>query len=725
MRKLRFMQCRVHALNYENPQSYKISDILGMVNEDYLEFICRRTEQAIGQKTLTGGSVSRDQGMIRNILADEDQFHHRFNSLSEEAKGFYYALYYNGRVWDSGKEPHNTSRSKLKAEVRECMDKLIVFGLPSHENPEIFIIPVDYAVIDNFRPDSKKMLPLIDLLKSYPVALINRIAREYDLKTASSKLSVTIETGSTILKNLERTLENLSPTENRIMDYLMENEGISNFSLLIDHFKMRNKNVYYRSVDFTNLFSSTSYSGGEQFISLMQKGLIYCSKRMYYSSIDIVYVPDEVLFALRQIRHKKMKPHEGGKKEAEKIYSNLKNYAVDYAAEMKALFITVYYLESRSKKRTAESIGKFVSMPEEDLDLVLNQSKIELWLKGGVSSLSITPEGYDFIGDSNFPKKLKQHIYEDHIFSAWRRSEATDRLFLNELRSLFLDAVYNMQYPEKVDHMLAEIKTSDKYFKLSRSLRIALMQESASSSNSESMGFMKQTMENEMSLWLLELINFLRIYGLIRTSSPVTTPDVYIFPEQEFMDIYGKKGELMYGEDKKADTKPIKVLPNNDILIGVEADFTDLKKVADFSELISADLICTFRITKASISSYLNRSGKLHEVISFLKEKSSVPVPNTVLRLINDMEKKEDEVTITKCQAILQVGDRTVIDGIMRIPGIAHMIEKRISPEILSIKEGVSLYKFVTELRKKGYIVPIKVEREKKEKSRRPSWYSW
>jgi hypothetical protein len=719
------MQCRVHALNYENPQSYKISDILGMVNEDYLEFIYRRTEQTISQKTLTGSSISRDQGTVRKILADEDQFHHRFNSLSGEAKGFYYALYQNGRVWDIGKAPDNTSRSKLKPEVRECLDKLIVFGLPSHDNPDIFIIPVDYAVIDNFRPDSKKMLSLIDLLKSYPVTLLNRIAREYDLKTANSKHSVTIETCSTILKNMERTLENLSPTENRIMDYLMENEGISNFNLLIDHFNMRNKNAYYRSFDFNDLFSSTSYLGGEKFISLLQKGLVYCSKRTYYGGIDTVYVPDEVIFTLRQIRHKKMKTSEGRKKEAEKIYPNLKNYAVDYAAEMKALFITVYYLESRSKKRTVESISKFVSMPEEDLELVLNHSKIEVWLKGGVSNLSITREGYEFIGVRNFPKKLKQHIYEDHIFSAWGRSEATNRLFLNELRSLFLHAIYNMQYPEKVDDMLAEIKSSDKYFKLSRSLRIALMQESTSSNDSESMGFMKQTMENEMSLWLLELINFLRIYGLIKTSSPVTTPDVYIFPEQEFMDIYEKKGELRHVEDKKADTKPIKVLPNNDILIGVEADFTDMKKVADFSELISADLICTFRISKASISSYLNRSGKLHEVISFLKEKSSVPVPDTVLRLINDMEEKEDEVTITKCQAILQVGDRTVIDGIMRIPGIVDMIEKRISPEILSIKEGVSLYKFVTELRKKGYIVPIQVEREKKEKRRRSSWYSW
>ena len=66
-----------------------------------------------------------------------------------------------------------------------------------------------------------------------------------------------------------------------------------------------------------------------------------------------------------------------------------------------------------------------------------------------------------------------------------------------------------------------------------------------------------------------------------------------------------------------------------------------------------------------------------------------------------------------KCQAVLQVSDRTVIDGIMKIRGISDMVETRISPEILVIKEGVSLYKFVTEIRKKGYIIPISIEKEK------------
>ena len=723
MIKLKFMKYRVHALNYENPQSYKISDILGMVNKDYLEFIYKRTEQMIIQRTLGGNSFSRDQGTARKILVDEDQFHSRFNSLSEDARGFYEALYYTGRIWNGGEAPENTSKSSLKAEVRECLDKLMVFGLPSRDNPEIFIIPVDYAVIDNFRPNGKKILSLIDLLKSYPVAILNKITRDYDLRTSNSKDSVTIETSSTILKNLERTLENLSPTENKIMDYLMANDGISNFNLLIDHFKIKNKSAYYSGVNFDNLLSSTSYSGGEQFISLMKKGLVYCSKRSYYSGIDTVYVPDEVILKLREIRQKRMKSLEGQKKEAERVHPILKNYAVDYAAEMKALFITIYYLESKSKKRTLESIGKFVSMPVEDLDLALEQSKIELWLKGGVSNPSITPEGFEFIEDKNFPKKLKQHIYEEHIFSAWKAAEGTKRLFLNDLRTLFLEAIYYMKYPEKIDDMVAEIKSSDNYFKLSRTLRIALMQEGMPGSDSDSMSFMKQNMENEMSMWMLELINFLKMYGLVRTSSPETKPETYIFPEHEFMEIYGKKGDLRYDDDKKADTKPIKVLPNNDILVGIDADFTDLKKVADFSELVSADLVCTFRITKASLSAYLNKSGKITEVISFLKKKSSVPVPDTVLQLISDMEKKVDEVRVTKCQAVLQVDDRTVIDGIMNISGIADMIEKRISPEILAIKEGVSLYKFVTELRKKGYIVPIKVEKEKN--SRRPVWYSW
>ena len=78
------------------------------------------------------------------------------------------------------------------------------------------------------------------------------------------------------------------------------------------------------------------------------------------------------------------------------------------------------------------------------------------------------------------------------------------------------------------------------------------------------------------------------------------------------------------------------------------------------------------------------------------------------------MAEKGKEITMTKCQAILQVNDRTIIDNIMGIKSISEMIEKRISPEILVVKSGVSLYTFVTEIRKKGFIIPIEVQKEKK-----------
>ncbi|MCL4341847.1 MAG: helicase-associated domain-containing protein [Candidatus Thermoplasmatota archaeon] len=717
------MKSKVHALDYENPEFYKIYDILERVDRDYLEFIFQKTDDMMGQKTLMGNSYSRDKGKARTNLANADNFHYRFDSLSKEAKRFYLALYSKGRVWRSREFSDNTSKFKFKPEVRECLDKLVVFGIPSRDNPEIFIIPLEYAIADNSGQSRRDVFSLIDALKSYPVTLVSKIAKEYNLKTNDSKGEVTTETYITIMKNLQRTLENLSPTEKKIMDYVMKYDGILILEDILDHFNIRNKSPYYNSISFNNLFSSSSYSGGEQFISLMKKGIIFCSKRMYSSRIDTVYMPDEVILKLWEIQHKKIEPPESKQKESESLHSILKNYEVNFAAEIKAILITIYYLESRSKKRSAESISKFLSMPVEDTDLVLSLSKTEGWLKGGISNLSLTPEGFKFIEGEKFPSRLKKHIFEEHIFSAWKAVEGQGRIFLDELRLLFLDAIYQMKYPEKLEDLTDRIKSGDTYFMLSRSLRIALLDDYLYSNNSGSISFTKNDLDNEISLWMLELVNFLKIYGLVRMSSPVTAAAVYIFPEKEFKEIYEREGNASYDNQEKTDPKPIKVLPNNDILIGTEADFTDLKKVADFSELVSADLVCTFKITKASLSTYLNKSGIITGVIFFLKKKSSVPVPETVLRLINDMEKKVDEILITKCQAVLQVNDRTVIDGIMRITGIADMIEKRISPEILAIKEGVSLYKFVTELRKKGYIVPIKVEKEKNR--RRTTWYRW
>ncbi len=697
----------------ENLFAYTISTVLNNVDKDYQHFIISELSKQTQQKILPGKAFSENLEKIKEILTNEKYFFERFNSLSIDAQQFYRSLYSIGRVGLPLKDQEKKDEYKIKKEVSECLDKLMVFAIPSRSNPDAFIIPVDYAMISSLQwPDNDNLL-LVFPLRNYPISFLNIIAKYYGVKYGVNKNLVATEIYSNILKNLKETIRNINKKEREIIDYIMLSDGVTSFENLLNHFDMRKQSSYFYGLSFDSIFSPTSYYNGEPLISVMTKGLVYCAKGFYYNEIEYVYIPGEIASEIRNINRQEKKPSDTGKKQEPKILpSDMNNYGVDYASEMKKIFITLYYLESRAKRRSGEALKKFLSMPLADIEITLEHSKIERWITGKTSNLSITEEGLEFIEDRNFPSKLKQEIFDQHIFSGWKNGSDQGEEG-NSMRKIFLEALYQLKSPARVVDIADEMKSDEKFFHLRRKLRVSMIESGGLGSYLSSPEKLNEAMESQMFEIILKAVYYLKIYGLIKLSSQDITPETYIFPEQEYIDILNMGGGVEYKNVEKNTTKPLKVLPNNEILITIDADFVDFKTLSGFSELISADILCTFRITKSSLSVYLNKSGKLEDIISFLEKKSSVPIPDTVRHLINDMEKKENEISIMKCQAVLQVSDRTVIDGIMKIRGISDMVETRISPEILVIKEGVSLYKFVTEIRKKGYIIPISIEKEK------------
>lgn len=708
-------------MNDGDYSNYTISTILEKVDRGYHEFIFSRSSQLIGQKTLPGISYSNSNSRVRELLISVPEFLTRFISMSEDAQFFYHSLFSRGRSWKLDKATGEGTELRLKDGVRECLDKLMVFALPSMEKPEVLIIPVEYALMGGPSAQRGSALSLASSLGNYTMKMLRKISKYYRISTSLPAIEAETDTYIKIVSNFTETIKNLNSGERKIMDYLMNYEGISQFPDLAKHFKMERKSSYYYShIYFNDLFSSTAYSNSEPLISLLTKGLVFCTRGRYYDDVGSVYIPDEIAIEIRRMRLEERNRTVTLEKQASHIPpTNLVNYGEDYAADVKKVFTVIYYLQSRSKRRQMDAFKKYLSMPERDINKILDQTRREGWIIGNTSSMTIIDEGLKYIEDRNFSFNLKKYILEKRVFSTTVSPSTVGVKFLDGLRRMFLETIYRMKYPQKIGEVIEEMKSGENYFKLSRGLGETIVSDDNFITDLSTINRLKQNIVGDLPGWILEITLYLKKYGLIRLSSPDTTLETYIFPEQEFLHLFEKKGKVENGGAVKDISKPLKVLPNNDILIGIDADFKDIKMIADFSDLISADMVCTFRITKSSLSDYLNRMGKIDRIIPFLKKKSSVPVPDTVERLVKDVEKKEDEISITKCQAILQVNDRTIIDGIMKVKNVSELVEKRISPEILIIKEGVSLYRFVTELRKKGYVVPISIEKEKKRRSSR------
>ena len=116
--------------------SYTILKIFEKAEKDYLGFILRKSSGLKSQKTLITDNHPIKPETAREILTDDKEFHRRFQSLSNDAKGFFLSLYSHGRVWNLDKKHGNNTELHLKKEVHECLDQLMVFGLPSRSHAE-------------------------------------------------------------------------------------------------------------------------------------------------------------------------------------------------------------------------------------------------------------------------------------------------------------------------------------------------------------------------------------------------------------------------------------------------------------------------------------------------------------------------------------------------------------------------------------------------------------
>ena len=701
-----------------------MTDILNEIDTEYVEFIRKKVLALKVQKKLLEDETSLRANDIINMITDEKEFLARFTSMSNEAKKFYLSMHTDGRIIDLKEFPQREKGIPLKNEINECIDKLMIFGLPSRNDPEVLIIPLEYSTIPNFSPDDVIYIRLLSLLKEYPKNTLNRIAEFYTISTRLPRSTMLVEIYKSILSNLNETLDKLSDEEQKIMEYIVKNDGIIGFYDVMEHFSIGKKKAYHDNIYPKDILSYSSYTNGEHFVSLLLKGIIsyHAEERYYY--VDLVYIPDEIIMTIIRRRTQSISKIKSNKNTGNKVSPNdLKNYGFDLAVQMKRFFTLIYYLEKRSKKRTLEALKNTLKMEEKDFNFTLDLAISEGWIKQTASSVSITPEGFQYLEEKNFSSRLHKHIFENHMFSYWLGKEGSKNLMLNQLRNMLIQAIYDLKEPRELGEIALEIKSGESYFILARKLRSTLVRSNEYGGSGNASEYFKRSMEDEVWEWFAELTDFLRVYDLIKMSKIGIYGETYIFPEPQFREIFEKQGKVDTASVEKQEKKPLKVLPNNEVLIEITADFSDLKTMADFADLVSVDRVCTFSITKSSLSGFLNRSGDLNNILSFLKKKSSVGVPNTVEHLITDMERKKDEVNITKCQAVLQVSDRTIIDAIMRTKTISEMVEKRLSPDTLIIKEDVSLYRFVTELRKKGYVVPIEVQKEKTR--RRPAWSAW
>lgn len=702
-------------IDEENYDLYTIEDILNRVDGEYLDFIAKNLPKPNKQRTIYGNKISENLKDMAIYLKNETFFRQRFSSLSDDARDFLLSLYARGGSISLQPILEKDDQISLKNEVQECLDKLMIFGLSSKTDPEVIIMPLEYAFFQSLNAGKDFELSLANLLKQYPKSILQKISGYYGFSYRLPVNTILSEIFVAIMKNFNTIFKKLNSNEKKIVEYMISNRGVAILRNLLQHFNIkRASSYYYYEIQKRDLLSPNYFLGGEVLMSLIRKGLIFCSGGPYYHD-DALYaiIPDEILWEMRKITndtgHQELVTHE----EEKNIHiERLKNYGYDLSQNIKKICLTLYYLELRSQRGTDKAIWKIISIPESEFRISVKFAIREGLIMQNKSYLTITPEGEKRLEEPFFGSKLHNSMLIEHIFSYYGHEKDKGISPTDLLRQLYLTHICNVKTPEKLGDMFRVYMSNNIIYNLLREMEWNMIKSSHSYRFENDAKALRELIDAFARELFYELVELLKMYNFIRLSSAELGPETLIFPEKQLIEVYENLEKLPVREEVATEKKPLKILPNNEILMEIDSNFKELKEIARFANLVSADVVCTFRITKESLSKYMNNSGNLDEIREFLRKKSPMDIPDTIKHLIDDMDSRKNEIEITKCQAVLQVKDRTIIDGIMAYKSLSDMIEKRLTPEILVIKEGVSLYRFVTEVRKKGYIIPVSVEKE-------------
>ena len=226
------------------------------------------------------------------------------------------------------------------------------------------------------------------------------------------------------------------------------------------------------------------------------------------------------------------------------------------------------------------------------------------------------------------------------------------------------------------------------------------------------------------SLLGLQLSLLSRLGYILVSYDPIET-DTSIMPDREFIRILDNPSEIGKIRLRLKGKDDIKVLPDFEILVDIGTKFSSLARIIRFADLEKIDRICVLRLTPKSIMGALNEGVSGKDIIQLLQGKSSTGLPENVRQTILDVAGNSHVVNVIRCSAILKVDDPTTLDRIASDSSISQMIQERVDRNIAALKEDVSLSKLVTEMRKKGFVVPFALEEARKLERRRNYGRGW
>ena len=507
---------------------------------------------------------------------------------------------------------YSASREKV---ARSLEQKGLLFpGV--HAEESFFSVPVEIIFVVSFHLTERRenLAPCLALgiYSFYTASFLSHIAQYIGVITkGKNKFSMAIAVYKKITEDLEGGIPALSTVEKEILKYIYSwGEAILDEELN-EGLKLSSSSFNYSYSD--NLFDflrnpRSSFRLSEKagaFISLICKGLVSFKSGQYYQSFEF-FIPQEASRIVEQIfwqdqEEKYQLLHKDlFAAEPLKIVSFSKSVFDDLIKVQLAVvcgFLEVTQQDSFRKKSIKE-ISKVTGVPEKYLIHLLSCFELSVDSMQGKCSLDKV--------EFNSYQLIEKLLLKDKIFRKILSALSVEKRWI------------------KTRHLSDYLLLSRETYALRKHL------------NDDAL---RTTVDFLVSLGLLEISADLSCVKISGTAMDI---------------INGKAATAASLPVIKAQSKPLIVQPNLDLLLAYNCDLKLISQIAEFSEIISIDKAIHFKISQASIVRAIDKDWNVKQIKAFIEQTTSLPVPTTVYQFLDSLGEKEGEAVVYSCSAVIQ-----------------------------------------------------------------------
>jgi len=152
------------------------------------------------------------------------------------------------------------------------------------------------------------------------------------------------------------------------------------------------------------------------------------------------------------------------------------------------------------------------------------------------------------------------------------------------------------------------------------------------------------------------------------------------------------------------------VQPNQEILAPPDLKLPHLYKLCLFCDVLSVDVMSTLAVSRRSLRAAMDLGETPENILEFLSGGSSIPLPETVVHLVNECSSQHGDVNMGFAGGYIHIGDRALFEEIRSHRHVRPWIKDVVGHRLIVLSPQTDIPRLAGELRKSGFMPKVDSE---------------